>query len=97
MSLIGSALLHLPPLIFAVFMLAATVPEILNEPYPIVVVGSTLDTGSNVISLLAPVAGWFAFLFLCLGATVYGIYRVLNASGYCSRLFAADVSKELGA
>lgn len=93
-SALCSLFLYVPPIIFTMFLVAATIPSLLNEPYPIVVVGSTLDTGSNVITLLAPTAAWFALLFGGIAALVFGVYVALDRSGflssYCSRLWLPE-------
>lgn len=71
---------YIVPAVFALCMLLATVPELINEPYPRVAVGVTIDSGSRLFTLLGPVAAWFFIIFGILGLVFYLAFQKLRES-----------------
>ena len=65
------------PFVFFTLMTAVLVPSIAMEPYPRVVVKATIDPGSALFRLLAPVVGLLALYALLVAAVLFGVYSAL--------------------
>ena len=81
------------PIAFFTLMFIATLPHFMAEPYPRIVVGVTMDTGSNVITLLAPAVLRLSIIVGVVFAIIYGITLFLSPSGskqFLARFAATD-------
>ena len=84
----------LPLLLFLACMAVATLPQLAAEPYERVVVGVTVDTGSKVLSLLAPgllrAAAFAAVLAALIWVAVLALGRQPAVRAAWKRLFATE-------
>ena len=75
-------------------MIAVLVPMIMAEPYPRVLVGIQIDSGSRLFTLLGSTFVWLAVIF---GGLAGGLYVVVNwamgqdvVSSFASRFIGAS-------
>lgn len=84
------------PALFAACLLGASLPQLIAEPQPRIVVGQTVDVGSRVITLLAPSVTWLLLLAAATAAALYFLVHTLcsdsnsRISRAIARLFASE-------
>ena len=84
------------PALFALCLFGATLPQLIAEPQPRVVVGQTVDVGSHVLTLLAPSVTWLLLLAAAAAAGLYVLVRALcsdsnsRVARAVGRLFASE-------
>lgn len=65
------------PFTFFALMTVVLVPSVALESYPRIVVKATVDPGSSLFRLLAPVVGMLAVYVLLVAAALFGVYSAL--------------------
>jgi hypothetical protein len=80
--------------LFLALLAVATLPQLAAEPYERVIVGMTVDTGSQVLTLLAPGLLRAAAAAALLAAAAYALVRAAASqpavSAAWKRLFATE-------
>ena len=83
-SLVGKLITFLPLVVFTVGFLYTTGALIAMEPYQRIIVGATVDTGSRILSLLAPTAGYLGLVFGGIALVLYLCFKGLVAAASSS-------------
>lgn len=72
---VAAAVAVVPVVIFFLCMAVVTFPLILAESGPRIVVGATVDTGSQLVALLGPLFAWAMVVIGLLGLAAIAVGR----------------------